>query len=66
MKLSSAAIGLAAVGAGLMVARLMARKVGPFATIESPSPDQLIGQSQSGLSAESAAEVFRSEPERPH
>lgn len=72
MKLSSAAIGLAAVGAGLVVARMMARRgelfAGPssFAAPEPPSPEQLIGEPQSHLSAADAAQAFRNPPEKPH
>lgn len=68
MRLSSAAIGLAAVGAGLLVTRMVRNRRGGLASVaspEPPSPDQLIGISESHLSAEQAAETFRESRSRP-
>lgn len=74
MKLSSAAIGLAtvgglaAVGAGLVVMRLLARTrvAASPAAPEPPSPEQLIGASQSHLSAAEAAASFEEKPPSQH
>lgn len=67
MRLSSAAIGLAAVGAGWLVARMVLGRRGEQAeqAAEPPSPDQLIGQPRSRLSAMEAAEAFHSSKPRP-
>jgi hypothetical protein len=70
MRLSNAAIGLAAVGAGLLVARVMSgrRRAGKWqedTSPEPPSPDQLIGVKESYLSASEAAETFRTGRDRP-
>ncbi|MCR6630849.1 MAG: hypothetical protein NVV74_12820 [Magnetospirillum sp.] len=65
MKLSSAAIGLAAVGAGLVVARLLSRSRDQESAPVPPSPEQLIGEPQAHLSAVEAAEAFRSQSGRP-
>jgi hypothetical protein len=64
MKLTNAAIGLAAVGAGLVVARMLTRHRDLEAAQEPPSPEQLIGEPQSHLSAIDAAQAFRSGQER--
>lgn len=70
MKLSHAAMRLAmgglAMGAGLVMARLLARGRGEGPAAEPPAPEQLIGAPQARLSAVEAAETFRSEPDRPH
>lgn len=72
MKLTHTAVRLAmgglAMGAGLMVARLLARGRSErgHPVDEPPSPEQLIGAPQARLSASEAAETFRSDPERPH
>lgn len=75
MKISNAAVRLAmgglAMGAGLVVARLLARGRGEglSAPSEPPAPEQLIGAPQSHLSAIDAAEAFRSQggtPDQPH
>ncbi|MGE5547014.1 MAG: hypothetical protein ACM33T_08960 [Solirubrobacterales bacterium] len=64
MRVSSAAIGLAAVGAGLLVARMvMRREERPDAS--PPDPNQLIGYPRSNLSAAEAAEVLENAPQRP-
>ncbi len=74
MKLSRAAIGLAtvgglaAVGAGMVVMRLLARgRAGaPEGAPEPPSPEQLIGIPQSHLSAAEAATTFETKPSTQH
>lgn len=75
MKLSNAALGLAAVGAGLVVARgaglMVARMLGrgrgdAVPAGEPPAPEQLIGAPRSHLSAMDAAQAFQTEPERRH
>lgn len=71
MKISNAAVRLAvgglAMGAGLVVARLLARRgEGLVQPAEPPAPEQLIGAPQSHLSAIDAAEAFRSPPDQPH
>lgn len=75
MKISNAAVRLAmgglAMGAGLVVARLLARGRGEglSASAEPPAPEQLIGAPQSHLSAIEAAEAFRAptaKPDQPH
>lgn len=72
MKLNSTAVRLAmgglAMGAGLVVARLLARARGDLAhpAAEPPSPEQLIGAPQARLSASEAAETFGGDSERPH
>lgn len=72
MKLTHTAVRLAmgglAMGAGLVVARLLARGRGERgqAVEEPPSPEQLIGAPQARLSAAEAAETFRADPDRPH
>lgn len=70
MKLSKAAIGLAAMGAGWLVARaVINRRGGEFRSgrpaPEPPSPNQLIGTPESHLSAAEAAETFRTSQDRP-
>lgn len=70
MKLSNAAIGLAAIGAGLLVARAMTNRRGFRAwqsstAPEPPSPEQLIGAQESHLSASDAADTFRTSQDRP-
>lgn len=70
MRLTRAAIGLAAMGAGLLVARAMSSRRGspsamPGPAVEPPSPDQLIGTSESHISAAEAAEAFRTSRDRP-
>ncbi|MBC7951335.1 MAG: hypothetical protein H7Z12_05860 [Rhodospirillaceae bacterium] len=70
MRLSNAAIGLAAMGAGLLVARAMAGRFGgrirqSSPVPEPPSPNQLIGAQESHLSATEAAEAFRTSRDRP-
>lgn len=68
MKLSSAAIGLTAIGAGWLVARMvLARRGGET---EPPSPEQLIGRQPPHpdahhLSAQEAAEAFHSSKPQP-
>lgn len=65
MKLSSAAMGLAAVGAGWLVARMVMQRrggAGWAATPEPPSPEQLIGRPQARLSAMEVAETLRTQP----
>lgn len=71
MKLTNTAVslavgGLAAVGAGLMVARLLSRPRGDssHAIAEPPPPEQLIGAPQARLSAIDAAAPFRADPDR--
>lgn len=73
MKFSNAAIGLAAVGAGFLVARaLKARRAGDTAYVgghsggapEPPEPSRLIGQPLSNRSARKAAEAFGDQPTR--
>jgi hypothetical protein len=67
MKLSNAALGLAAVGAGLVVARMLSRTRGDLApAAEPPPPDQLIGAPRAHLSATEAAQVFQADPDRQH
>lgn len=72
MKLTHTAVRLAmgglAMGAGLVVARLLARGRGErgHPVDEPPSPEQLIGVPQARLSAAEAAETFRTDPDRPH
>lgn len=73
MKLSSAAIGLAAVGglaamgAGLVVVRALARARGTApASAEPPAPEQLIGAPQAHLSATEAAGAFQADPTQRH
>lgn len=72
MKLTNAAVRLAmgglAMGAGLVVARMLARGRGDTvrAAAEPPSPEQLIGTPRSRLSAADEAETFVSDPDRPH
>jgi|GEM_PF-3715212 hypothetical protein len=67
MRLSSAAIGLAAVGAGWLVARMVLARHGggPGPVPEPPNPGQLIGQSPPHLSVLEAAEAFHSSKPRP-
>jgi len=67
MRLTRAAIGLAAMGAGLLVARAMSsRRAGSLAPApEPPSPNQLIGTPQTHLSAAEAAEAFKTSRDRP-
>lgn len=68
MKLTSAAVGIAALGAGLVVARMMRRKGGPdtaAADRSPPNPEQLIGYPQSHKDAAGSAEVFRESRRRP-
>lgn len=70
MKISHTAVRLAmgglAMGAGLVVARLLARVRGEGPAAEPPAPDQLIGAPQAHLSAIEAAEAFRGNPDQPH
>lgn len=72
MKITNAAMRLAmgglAMGAGLVVARLLARGRGGGASpaAEPPAPEQLIGAPQAHLSAIEAAEPFRETPDKPH
>lgn len=72
MKITNAAMGLAvgglAVGAGLVVVRMLARGRGDLGatTPEPPSPEQLIGAPQARLSASEAAETFGGNPQTPH
>lgn len=72
MKLNNAAMRLAmgglAMGAGLVVARLLARGRGGHAppAVEPPSPEQLIGAPQAQLSAAESAETFADDRDRPH
>lgn len=72
MKLSQAAVRLAmgglAMGAGLVVARVLARARGEGAATpqEPPPPEQLIGAPQARLSAAEESEPFRADPDRPH
>lgn len=68
MKLSNAALSLAAVGAGLVVAGLLIRtRAGSvIAPLEPPPPKQLIGTPRAHLSAIEAAESFRADPTPPH
>ena len=71
MRLTRTAIGLAAMGAGLLVARAMSsRRTEGFSTRtvaspEPPSPNQLIGTPESHLSAVEASEAFRASRDRP-
>lgn len=67
MKLSNAAIGLAAMGAGLLVVRAVIgrRGSGVHPVPEPPSPNQLIGTPESHLSAAEAAEAFRTSRDHP-
>lgn len=68
MRLANAAIGLAAVGAGFLVARaLKARRAGYTEYVgaryggkaaEPPDPSQLIGHPLANVSAREAAEIF--------
>lgn len=70
MKLSNAAIGLAAVGAGFLVARIVkARRAGETRYVggtarEPPEPNRLIGYPLSHVSAHEAAEPLRDIPHR--
>lgn len=62
------AIGLAAVGAGILVARMLRgrrgeEEAGPVA-VAPPEPDKLIGAPRSHKSAERSAEIL-DRPERP-
>lgn len=64
MKIRNAAVRLAmgglAMGAGLVVARLLARgRVESPPAAEPPAPEQLIGAPKAHLSAIDAAEAFR-------
>lgn len=68
MRLTRAAIGLAAMGAGLLVARAIGNRRGAgiaAANPEPPSPGQLIGTPESHLSAAEAAEAFQTSRDRP-
>lgn len=69
MRLARTALSLAAMGAGLLVARAMSNRRGTrwqgSATPEPPSPDQLIGNTEAHLSASEAAEAFRASRDRP-
>ncbi|MBC7906470.1 MAG: hypothetical protein H7Y60_06955 [Rhodospirillaceae bacterium] len=70
MRLSRTALGLAAMGAGLLVARAMSSRRGgkqwqSSTPPEPPSPTQLIGSKESHLSASDAAEAFRASRDRP-
>lgn len=67
MKLANAAIGLAAVGAGFLVARaLKARWAGGTEYVEAreepPDPSRLIGHPLAHRSAREAAETFERQP----
>ncbi|MGE5475896.1 MAG: hypothetical protein ACM3Q1_04525 [Bacteroidales bacterium] len=72
MKLTNAAVRLAmgglAMGAGLVVARLLSRGRGDAShpAAEPPSPEQLIGAPQARLSAAEEARSFGGDPDRPH
>lgn len=67
MRMSNAALGLAAMGAGWLVVRALLgqRPDNARPATEPPSPNQLIGTNQSHLSAAEAADVFRLGRERP-
>lgn len=69
MKLANAAIGLAAAGAGFLVARMLkARRADETAYVggeaEPPEPSRLIGQPLSNRSAREAAEEIERHPTR--
>lgn len=59
MRLASAAFGLAAVGAGLLVARMVMSRKGGVEDGHPPGPAQLIGYSPAHKSAEESAKVLR-------
>lgn len=67
MRLRSAAMGIAALGAGLVVARLLRRREPSGAAGETapPNPDQLIGIPESHKNAAASAEVFQESRRRP-
>ncbi len=70
MKLRSAAVGIAALGAGWMVARMLRRRGGAESASASadqapPNPEQLIGYPASHKDAAASAEVFRESRRRP-
>lgn len=69
MKLSNAAIGLAAVGAGLLVARMLRnRHEGGTEYVgggEPPEPNRLIGYPLAQHSARDSAEALREASDRP-
>jgi len=61
MRLARAAIGLAAVGAGVLVARMMMKSEADTAEHDHnpPEPSELIGYSPSRKSARDSAQVLR-------
>lgn len=67
MRLRSAAVGIAAMGAGLVVARLLRRREPSGTTVEQapPNPDQLLGIPGSHKDAAASAEVFQESRRRP-
>lgn len=67
MRLRSAAMGIAAVGAGLVVARLLRGREPSVKGTEQapPNPDQLLGIPESHKDAAASAEVFQESRRRP-
>lgn len=64
MRLVNAAIGLAAVGAGILVARMVLGRKGGAAGegVSPPDPAALIGYPRSRKSAAESAEILRGSP----
>lgn len=60
MRLARTAIGIAAMGAGLVVARMLRGKKAPSEPTP-PDPAELIGYPQSHRDASASAEVFKTQ-----